>query len=110
VALTERDFEPNLQVWRSSQDIAAFSVSRETEPRERTRQVFSFPFFADQLCVNWKLFAAIIAKKDENLVLNDLSRLQARYARNLLQSYLNAQSTARHFLSLPDLALDSIQF
>jgi hypothetical protein len=39
--------------------------------------------------------------------LNDLGRLQSRYAKNLLQSYLNAQSTARNFFSFPHLALDT---
>jgi hypothetical protein len=34
-------------------------------------------------------FAARIAQMHEDLLLNDLSHLQSRYARNLLQSYLN---------------------
>jgi hypothetical protein len=40
VALTEWDFESNLQVWRSSQNVAAFSVSTETERRDGTRELF----------------------------------------------------------------------
>jgi hypothetical protein len=57
--------------------------------------------------VHLPAFAEIISQKHQNLVLNHLSRLQARYAPNLLQSYLNARLTARNFLFFPDLALDS---
>jgi hypothetical protein len=46
--------------------------------------------------------AAIITRKDKNMYLNHVSRLQSRCPRNLLQSYLNVSSTKRnsHSLSL----------
>jgi hypothetical protein len=88
-------------------DVGAFPVSWETEPREGMRELFSFPFFADQLWVNRNrrlmhllVFAAIIAQKDRNVLLNDLTGLQSRYTPNLLQGYTDVSLTKRYFHSL----------
>jgi hypothetical protein len=54
-------------------------------------------------------FAETISQKHQFLVLNDLGRLQARYAVNLFHRYLNAQSTAMNFLSSSRIRFNSIQ-
>jgi hypothetical protein len=93
--------------------VGASHVSWGTEPRERGREFFSFAFFRSRLCANLNCrlihllaFAAIIAQNRQNLVLNHLSHLQSRRARDLLQSYLNVQSISMNFFSFPDPVLE----
>jgi hypothetical protein len=91
-----------LEHFHSEPDVGAFAVYRETEPCQRMRESLSFVFFRsnwNRMFVHLLAFEAIIAQKHHTLLLNNLSRLQSRYTRNLLQSSVNVQSISLNFLS-----------